>query len=124
MYRRATAKGGTGAVIVIVNESDQPVREQLYIFDSARVFGGANVLTEGEMLSQLNFAKIPGDSDWRQPYIIGFRPREDAAGKNVLADLEDGGVGRQLPNLKAAPDVYGPVFVGAHDFRIIYGTNK
>lgn len=122
VYRRLTDKAA-GAVIVIVNEGDKPVREQLYIFDPARVFGGANIMTEATAMAKLDFAKIPPDSDWRASFI-GGRPRNDQGGPQALLDLEDNGAVRQLPNLKASPDVYGPLYVGAHDFRIIYGCSR
>ena len=122
--RPVPGKKGSQALIVVVNESDQPLREQLYVLKPDRLFGGGNALREGTVVGQLDFGRVPGDSDWNQGKLVSnaasvrANPREDPV---VLQDAEDGGF-VQRPAAKDGVEVYGPLFVPPHDFRLLLGS--
>lgn len=129
VYRRPVdrRRGTTKALVVILNESDQPVREQLYVLAPAAVWGGPNRLTGREVLDKdINFRAIPADSDWRKGKLASWsseRITTPQGGRGVLEDAEDHGV-VQEPTAKGGTEVYGIIFIPAHDFRILYGTGQ
>lgn len=128
VYRRPGAPGrnGTRALIVVVNEGVKPVREQLYILDPGRIFGGPNSITAPALIEKWDFSRIPPDSDWRKQSLQSSIPRQSASGQvdpTALADLEDAGFVRRAA-LKDGIEVYGPLFVPAHSFRLLYGTSE
>lgn len=118
---RRPLEGGKGyrAVFVLLNERDEPVREQFYMLDPAGLFGGKNALTEDDAMRELDLSPIPDGSDWR-PAKLDSRGGLNS-GPNVLIDALNHGTVRQLPDLPAGTDVYGPLFVPAHGIRIVYG---
>ncbi len=115
------------ALFVIVNESDQPVREQLYIQQPDYLFGGANRLTAASIYSQLDFSRIPSDSDWRQSVLIGSAIRYDGGGRVTsapqLMDLETGGFVRSVATHDES-EVYGLIHVPARGMRILLGAGE
>jgi len=120
VFRRPAGQGGkrAQALILIVNEGDQPVRDQLYILSPAHLFGGPNRLTDRDVVSGYDFSNLPDNSDWGKPGMQSTRYKSAA----VLRDAEDQGTVRMV----AAEDgieAYGPhIFVRSHDFRLFYGT--
>ncbi len=109
------------ALFVIVNESDAPVRDQLYITAPKRLFGKTNRLTMGEVTKSYDFSGIPEDSDWEKKSLAGT---DRLKTKAVLMDLEDGGVVNRTV-YKDSVDVYGPhLHVRPHDFRLLYGSGS
>lgn len=120
IYRRDAGDGRIEAMIVIANETDQPVRQMLYILDSERVFGGVNALKMQQILRRIDFEGIPKDSDWRPEQVMGGLPRVKG-GATGLMDVETGGA-VQVANVRDTSDtIYGNVFIPAHDFRVLYG---
>jgi hypothetical protein len=103
-------KAGTLALILIVNESDQPVREQFYVLDPVRLFGGPNMCKWSDLISRWDVSSIPKNSDWQ--HLGGSGP--------ALLDVEDGDcVGRTVA--KNGQEVYSRIFIPAHGFRLLLG---
>ena len=118
VWRRATAGRGTDVLIVVVNESAEPVREQFYVTDVKRLFGGPNTAKSSTVISSWSTAGIPADSDWSQARMLSCQK-----GTTVLLDLIDRGFVVQAA-AKDTTEVYGPLFVPAFGFRLLYGTGK
>jgi hypothetical protein len=112
-YCRPTGDGHRKVMIVIANESDQPVRDSLYILDPARVFDGENLLTGREVVGQYDFSAIDERSDWGRPGAVW------TSRGACLEDLEDQGRVDRF-RFEDGVDSYGPtVFIPAHSFRIL-----
>jgi hypothetical protein len=120
VYRRPVRPGApqTRTLILIANEGDQPVRDQLYVLDPLRLFGGGNRLTDADVVGSYDFSNLPDDSDWGKPGVLSNRYKSSA----VLKDMEDNGTVRLVAD-KDGMEVYGPhIFVPARGFRLLYGT--
>ena len=48
-------------MILIVNEGDKPVRQQLYVLDSARLFGNANAIRLPHLVDRWDMDPLPKD---------------------------------------------------------------
>ena len=112
---------GRKALIVIANESDRDVRDQLYVLDPGRLFGGQNRLERKSVIGKYDFTALVETSDWGKP---GLLSRAAYRSRAVLEDAEDHGVvGR--PAAKRGLETYGPmIHVPAYSFRILYGTGS
>ena len=111
---------GKQALIAVVNESDKPVREQLYVLDPAKLFGGPNRLTISQAIAGWDAAKIPADSDWsksRFPTSVKGEPPV------CLLDVTDKGYVRAAA-VKGGTEVYGPLYIAPHSYRLLLGTGK
>jgi len=126
IFRRPLDDGrrrGRQVMFVILNERDVPVRQRLHLLDPERLLGGSVDATLGDVIRGYELAGVPEDSDWRREKLLGARATRNKA----LRDLEDQGA---VLITEAAPDqtshIFGPVFIPAHDFRILYaaGTGK
>ena len=112
---------GRKALIVIANESDKPVRDQLYVLNPGRLFGGPNRLERKSVIGRYDFTALSDTSDWGKP---GLLSRAAFRSRAVLEDAEDHGVVGQ-PASKRGLETYGPmVHVPAYGFRILYGTGS
>jgi hypothetical protein len=123
VYRRPRAEDGYEAIFVVMNERDNPVRERLFVLDPARLFGTRNGLTAPAITKMTDFSAIPDDSDWRQSKIanrMGGREREAYA----LMDLEDNGVVLYSESKGMDANIYGPLFIRPHNFKILYGVSE
>ncbi len=122
---------GRQSMILIVNESDKPVRQQLYVLNSAKLFGNANALRLPDLVDRWDMDPIPKDSDWSKAKLrgAGIKPLDGSQkprkGKDVpfLLDLEDHGGVAQSKKLKSA-EVYQRVYVPARSFRLLFGRSK
>ncbi|MCG3147028.1 MAG: hypothetical protein PCFJNLEI_00464 [Verrucomicrobiae bacterium] len=103
------------ALIAVVNESDRPVREQLYVLAPAKIFGGANRLTAAQVMAGWDDRVIPADSDWSK--------RRFTEKGVCLMDVTDRGLVRAAA-IKGGIEVYGPVYVAPHSYRLLLGTGK
>ncbi len=138
------------ALFVIVNEGTHDVRGQFYVQQPTYMFGGFNTLFVEDIYSQLDFSRIPNDSDWNQKQVVMTVPSHLSAntssnlrkGMNParvvppLMDLESGGyvrlVDRGDPTKKFGPaykvteffEVYGPVYIPARGMRLLYGSGN
>ena len=85
-----------------------------------RVFGRANTLTGTKVVEGYDFSKIDRlvpHSDWRRETILqGVR-------YTALRDMEDDGLVRPADTKGRAGQIYGPVYIPPHDFRILYGES-
>jgi len=126
VYRRPREDGGYKALIVLMNTRDESIRERLHILQPERIFGGQNQLTWRNIVSQLDFSGTDGltestsvqlgPSDWRKGKVLG-----SVKDKMALKDLEEDGTVLSAPKQPSGAEIYGPVFIRAHDYRILYG---
>jgi len=123
VYRRALSDGGRTvgfkAMFVVMNETDSPVRERLMVLKPDRIFGGPNGLKGTEVADKYDFSAIdravPGNNDWRKGKVVG------TAGYQALQDLEDNGLIKVNTSKGREGELYGPLFVYPHDYRVLYG---
>jgi len=124
--RRSSDGRARRALILVVNEGDKPVREQLYILDARRLFGGHNRITKIDMVERWDMSAVPEDSDWAKRKLrreatstteLGVKAR--GAGVPFLIDAEDGG-GVALSVAVKGQEVYHRVFVPARGFRLLF----
>lgn len=122
VYRRpfeAGGKKGYKALLVIMNERDEPVRERLYLLEPGKVLGPeGSTLTGLEIIQGYDFGTIPDDSDWRREKVGTYRWMFGATG---LMDAEDGGYVTVSTSKGQTAAIYGPVYIPRHDYRILYG---
>ncbi len=124
VWRRSAPAGkkGTQAMILVVNETDVPVRQQLYVLNVARVFGGPNRITAGAVIGTWDFPGIPADSDWASKSLARSSSPGDRRTPNPhLMDMEDSGY-VTLASSRGGQEIYGPLFIPAHSFRLLYGA--
>ncbi|MDA1141679.1 MAG: hypothetical protein O3B01_24210 [Planctomycetota bacterium] len=116
------------ALILIVNESNKPVREQLYVLNAKRLFGSRNSITRPQIVDLWDMSLIPEDSDWSFEKLLreGINTTEKGAqgrpADNVpfLMDAEDRGGVAQSVAVKDQ-EVYLRVFVPARGLRLLVG---
>ncbi len=123
VYRRPFEKDGKKgyqAMFVIFNEQPKPIRERLYIFTPPRIWGGpGNVQTGAEIIAGYDFGKIPAEnSDWRQKKIVDHHY---VFGPAALVDLEDRSVANISDSKGQTAEIYGPLHIQAHDYRVFWG---
>lgn len=112
VYRRPLGEGhkGVKTLIVLMNESDENVQFPLVISDAKKVFGGPDTLKASDVRGKAN---VP---DALKAWWAKYAPRD--ADAKVLMDLETGDI---VSPVAGKDGTFGPVFVGRHDFRILYG---
>lgn len=122
VFRRPLTRDGRRGVqvlFVVMNQRDEPIRARLYVLNPQRVFGGeGSTLTGLDCIRRLDFGDIPDDSDWRREKLTTWRYTFEDAG---LMDVEDDGFVRESSSKGQTSRIYGPVFVRADDFRVLYG---
>ena len=128
---------GRKVLMVLVNESDHPVRELLYVENPGYLFGGENRVNFCNVLAQQDTSYIPDDSDWRREESvitppmggddvkvnIKLRTQKDKsvrAGKVVgcLQDPISGGYVR-TSKMGAAFTLFGPLYLPARGMRLL-----
>lgn len=109
------------ALFVVVNEGDKPVREQFYILQPGRCFGGPNMVAAQAIIRGWDFTKIPGDSDWRQEVLIGSARPDRGSPPVHLRDLEDNGY-VQARSVEGGMEIYGLLYVPARGMRLLVGA--
>ena len=110
VYRRPMAEGnGYKALIVVLNESDEPVQAPLQLLNAQRVLGGPNALTAGAVRGAMPVADPLGEW-WSQ---LAARNIESI----VLKDVETGDI---VARLGGDAETYGPLYVPYHDYRLLY----
>ncbi len=121
-------RGERQALFIVVNESDKPLRELFYVHKPARVFGGPNRARALSQVARWDFSSIPADSDWNRPRLENSAVRasrgQDAGrpeSQAELHDFEDDGFVAQA-GAKDGFEVYGPLFLPARGYRILYGS--
>lgn len=121
VYRRpldtTDLKKGFKCLFVVHNESDKAVRSKLYITNPKALFGGPNNLAAGDIRGEYPLpegADVSVFGDWGS-----MRSQTPA-----LKDAEDGGLlakGFSGEHRPIKEEYYGPLYVPAHGFRLIYG---
>ena len=115
-YKKVNGKQGYKALFVIVNEGWEPLRGRLHILKPDRVFGGTN---------DLLVAEVHKHRDYELPFGLGYlKPAYPYGGNLGLKDAETQGtvVKSLYKEEKEVPgDIYGPIYVRGHDFRLLYG---
>ncbi|MFP4028649.1 MAG: hypothetical protein ACLFWL_12735 [Candidatus Brocadiia bacterium] len=122
-------KEGRQALILVVNEGKKAVRQQLYILDPQRLFGGHNQFRKSDMVDRWDGNGIPEDSDWALAKLrregthsveMGTKRRGNVP---FLLDVEDlGGVDQSVANEDT--EVYHRLHVPARSFRLLYGRGE
>jgi len=133
---------GRKALMVLVNESDEPVREFLYVENPAYPFGTYNKITSVNVLAQHDYSYIPGDGDWQRSTSIGTQPMLDSSeikvtirlktqkdksvrAAAVVGSLEDVISKGYVQTTKMGPTfaMYGPVHIPARGMRLLMGSS-
>ncbi|MCZ7644587.1 MAG: hypothetical protein M5U26_04765 [Planctomycetota bacterium] len=112
---------GVDVLLVVVNESDKPVRERLYFADAKAVFGGPNRQLDSALRGAYDYSRLPPGADWARAH-----GNAKAKGSPCLKDLEDGGVVDQMKSKGGSGEIYGPLHVPARGMRLLYafGTGR
>lgn len=126
IWRRPAEAGvGAKALIMVINEGDVPVREQLYILNSTRLFGGPNGLTYWDSTKRWDTSSIPTNSDWAKIKKAAIRSADETDTKKrsgkFLQDIEDLGGLVELED-RGTIQVYGRTFIPAKSFRLFLGS--
>lgn len=114
------------AMFIIVNESDKAVREQFYIFKPELLFGqGGNQMRAKKIVEGLKYTSIPAESDWRKERLANsvLSHGGDRESDVALLDMTDSGFVVR-PTAKDGIEVYGPIYIPARSFRILYGAGR
>ena len=133
---------GRKALMVLVNESDEPVREFLYVENPAYPFGTYNKITSANVLAQHDYSYIPGDGDWGRSTTIKTQPMLDSSqikvtirlktqkdksvrAAAVVGSLEDVISKSYVQTTKMGPAfaMYGPVHIPARGMRLLMGSS-
>jgi hypothetical protein len=105
-YRRSLPEGnGYHALIVVMNESFDPVELPLHLLDEERLLGGPNTLKGKEVLGQTKVHESL--TDWWQKIA------SDSGNSTVLMDIESGDIVTRI-----SENTYGPIHIPYHDYRI------
>jgi len=124
---RRPSEAGTGckALIMVINEGDTPVREQLYILNPTKLFGGPNRLTYGDSTKRWDLSSIPSDSDWANIKTAGMGLTDTSESRKrsgkFLQDIEDQGGLVEIED-KGTMQIYGRTFIPARSFRVFLGS--
>ncbi len=113
-------------MFVIVNETDKAVREQFYILNPKLLFGqSGNRLRASEIASKWKYTSIPPESDWRKEKLTKsvLSHGGDQWPDYALLDMTDGGFVVR-PSAKDGIEVYGPIYIPARSYRILYGAGR
>lgn len=121
LARGGKPDGPRQTLFVIVNEGDKPVREQFYVTNPKAAFGGPNKASSKRLAGSWDYTGLPGDSDWRKEVVVGSTPGTEKGLDPALVDLEDGGFVAQTTATEAI-EVYGPLFVPARSYRLVWGS--
>ena len=118
--RLSVWRRGKQTLIVVVNESDKPVREQLYVLDPAKIFGGPNQTFAMQIAAGWDTTAIPADSDWSKSRLQSSVPQPGGSAGICLRDVTDQGFVKSAA-IKGGVEVYGPVYVAPHSYRVLLG---
>lgn len=115
-YKQVNGKQGYKALFVIVNEGWEPLRGRLHFMKPERIFGGPNNLLMTEIHKHRNY-QLPFDLGYLEPaypygQYLGLKDAE-TQGTVVKSLYKEG---KEVPD-----EIYGPVYVRDHDFRLLYG---
>jgi hypothetical protein len=113
--------GPRQTLFVVVNEGDKPIREQFYVTNPKAAFGGPNRASAKRLVGSWDYAGLPADSDWSKQVLVGSTPGTEKKLDAALVDLEDGGFVAQTAATEAL-EVYGPLFIPARSYRLLWGS--
>jgi len=112
--------GPRQTLFVVVNEGDKPVREQFYVTNPRAAFGGPNKASAKRLVGSWDYTGVTPESDWRKAVMVGSTPGTEKGLDAALVDLEDGGFVAQTTATEAI-EVYGPLFIPARGYRLLWG---
>ena len=113
--------GPRQTLFVVVNEGDKPIREQFYVTNPKAAFGGPNRASAKRLAGSWDYAGLPADSDWSKQVLVGSTPGTEKGLDAALVDLEDGGFVAQTAASEAV-EIYGPLFIPARSYRLLWGS--
>jgi formylglycine-generating enzyme required for sulfatase activity len=134
---REQESGLRKAMLVVVNESDHPVRELLYVENPAYLFSGENKLTPYNVLAEQNTARIPPASDWAREKAVATGPMDHGDVKvnvklrtqkdksvragMVVGCLKDPLTGGYVKTSKMGVGftLFGPLYIPARGMRLL-----
>lgn len=120
LSRGGKPDGPRQTLFVVVNEGDKPVREQFYVTNPKAAFGGPNKASAKRLAGSWDYTGLTPESDWRKDVVVGSTPGTEKGLDPSLVDLEDGGFVAQTTATEAI-EVYGPLFVPARSYRLLWG---
>jgi len=115
--------GPRQTLFVVVNEGDTPVREQFYVTNPKAAFGGPNKASAKRLTASWDYTGLTPESDWRKDVLVGSTPGTEKGLDAALVDLEDGGFVAQTTATEGI-EVYGPLFIPARSYRLLWGTGE
>lgn len=124
IYRRPVGakKRGYKTMMIVANESDQDLRNRLFVLAPKRLFGGPNRQTLPVVRKGYDYGKLPPAADWAST--------KNQAGPrgltHVLKDMEDQGAVAPQSAKGQKGEIYGPLHITAHSFRLVsaFGTGR
>ncbi|MFO7870212.1 MAG: hypothetical protein R6V03_02130 [Kiritimatiellia bacterium] len=124
IYRRPEDPGrlarGYKAVLVVMNETETPVRERVFLPDPGKLLRGGNRTTGMDILKRMDFSKAGAVRDGKAWHPRAFASFHGYYRNPALKDLEDSGIIPQASTKLRDEDIYGPVFIRSGDFRLLY----
>lgn len=115
-HREAGGRKGYQALFVIHNENGQPVRGRLHLLQPDALLGGPNNLRPRDVYRQIT---VPPSLTLANYWHGSF----SHAGNASLSDLESLGCVSKATKAQresfVESETYGPIYVPAHDFRIL-----
>lgn len=127
-FKQANNRKGYKALFVIQNESEKPVRSHLYLLKPERLLGGVNNLDLATVRNAFTIPPLPEGELFQHVSAHQFKGTSLRFGweegrTTVLKDMEEGDIvcrGRAGERMIQG-EVYGPIYIRPHDFRILYG---
>ncbi|MBI2194492.1 MAG: hypothetical protein HYU36_21145 [Planctomycetes bacterium] len=129
-FQQVNNRRGYQALFIIQNESEKPVRSHLTLLQPDRLLGGVNNLDLAEVRGALSPPPLPQGEMFQHVSPDSFKGISlrfgwEEGSTSVLKDPEDGDVvarGRGGEKMVRG-EVYGPLYVPPHNFRIVYGRH-
>ncbi len=118
--RQKADKKGFKAAVVLLNESDEEVRGRLHILNSVRLMGAMNAQTMSEIVNGYDYSMAPDQSDYSKTRATAEAAMRHSKLTFALKDMEDHSAVVRAKSANPRVDIYGPIHIRAHDFRVLH----